>query len=51
MPIAHTRSRYQEGSIDRVPRAKVPDVWVYRWRKPAPDGKRVQHKRVIGTVE
>jgi integrase len=51
MPIAHTRSRYQEGSIDRVPRAKEPDVWVYRWRKSAPNGKRVQHKRVIGTVE
>ena len=51
MPIAHPRNCYQEGSIDRVSRAKGPDVWVYRWREPAPTGKRVQHKRVIGTVE
>lgn len=51
MPIAHPRNCYQEGSIDRVPRAKGPDVWVYRWREPAPNGKRVQHKRVIGSVE
>ena len=51
MPIARTRRSYQEGSIDRVPRAKGPDVWVYRWREPALTGKRVQHKRVIGTVD
>ena len=51
MPIAHTRRSYQEGSIARVPRAKGPDVWVYRWRETAPTGRRVQHKRVIGTVE
>jgi hypothetical protein len=51
MSIAHTRNRYQEGSLDRVHRAKGPDVWVYRWRELAPNGKRVQHKRVIGTVE
>jgi excisionase family DNA binding protein len=30
MPIARTRRSYQEGSIDRVPRAKGPDVWVDR---------------------
>lgn len=51
MPIARTRNRYQEGSVDRVPRAKGPDVWVYRWREAAPGGKRVQRKRVIGSVE
>ena len=51
MPIAHTRRSYQEGSVARVSRAKGPDVWVYRWREPALTGKRVQHKRVIGTVE
>jgi integrase len=46
-----TRSSYQEGSIDRVSRAKDrPDVWVYRWRETAPDGKRVQRKKVIGDV-
>jgi integrase len=51
MPITHNRNRYQEGTLDRVARAKGPDVWVYRWREPLPDGKRVQRKRVIGTVD
>ena len=52
MPIAQNRNRYQEGTLDRVNRAKGPDVWVYRWREPSPDGKkRVQRKRVIGTVD
>ncbi len=50
MPI--TRNvRYQEGSLERVPRAKGPDVWVYRWREQRPDGRRVQKKRVIGTLD
>jgi integrase len=43
-------TRYQEGSIDRVRRAKGPDVWVYRWRELQPDGTRVQRKKTIGTV-
>jgi integrase len=52
MPIAQNRNRYQEGTLDRVKRAKGPDAWVYRWREPSPDGKkRVQRKRVIGTVD
>jgi integrase len=51
MPIAHNRNRYQEGSLDRVHRAKGPDVWVYRYRETTPEGKRVQRKRVIGSVE
>ena len=51
MPVAHNRNRYQEGSLDRVHRAKGPDVWVYRWRETTPEGKRIQRKRVIGTVE
>jgi len=50
MPIANTRNRYQEGTIERVARAKGPDVWVYRWRETGADGKRVQRKRVIGTI-
>jgi integrase len=43
-------SRYQEGSIDRVPRAKGGDVWVYRWRELQEDGTRVQRKKTIGDV-
>jgi hypothetical protein len=34
---------YQEGSLERVSRAKGSDVWVYRWR----DGSRVQRKKVL----
>ncbi len=44
-------NRYQEGSIDRVKRAKGPDVWVYRWRELQDDSSRVQRKKTIGTVE
>lgn len=40
-------SRYQEGSLERVGRAKGPDVWVYRWR----DENRVQRKKVLGTLQ
>jgi integrase len=38
---------YQEGSLERVSRAKGPDVWIYRWR----DSSRVQRKKVLGNVE
>jgi integrase len=44
-------NRYQEGTIDRVKRAKGPDVWVYRWRELQEDGTRVQKKRTIGDLE
>lgn len=44
-------SRYQEGSLERVARAKGPDVWVYRWRAVNADGRRVQRKRVIGAID
>jgi hypothetical protein len=44
------KNRYQEGTVERVRRAKGPDAWVYRWRELLPDGTRVQRKRVIGTV-
>jgi integrase len=37
---------YQEGSLERVSRAKGPDVWVYRWRE-----NRVQRKKVLGNVQ
>jgi integrase len=44
-------TRYQEGSIDRVRRAKgSPHVWVYRWRELQPDGTRVQKKKTIGDI-
>jgi integrase len=46
-----TRARYQEGSIDRVKRAKGGDVWVYRWRELQEDGNRVQKKKTVGSIE
>ncbi len=47
MPV--TRKRYQSGTLQKVKRAKGPNVWVYRWRELAPDGRRVQRKQVIGS--
>ena len=44
-------TRCQEGSIERIKRAKGPDVWVYRWREANEDGRRVQKKKVIGDVQ
>ena len=54
MPATLTISRtprYQEGSLALVPRAKGPDVWVYRWRELDDTGNRVQRKQVIGNVD
>jgi integrase len=44
-------TRYQEGSIERVARAKGPAVWVYRWRELQVDGTRVQRKKTIADVK
>ena len=46
-----TRQRYQNGSLVKVKRASGPKVWVYRWREVNDEGRRVQRKAVIGTVE
>jgi integrase len=46
-----TRNRYQEGSFEKVIRAKGPDVWIYRWREAQPNGTRVQRKKVVGDVQ
>lgn len=49
--MSTTRSnRYQEGSIELSPRAKGPDVWVYRWRELQAGGRRVQRKKIIGNI-
>jgi integrase len=44
-------TKYQEGSLDRVRRAKGPAVWVYRWRELQTDGSRVQRKKVLGNTQ
>jgi integrase len=47
MPVT---PRYQQGSVERVKRAKGPDVWVYRFRQDV-DGRRLHRSRVLGTVK
>jgi integrase len=43
-----TRSRYQQGSLRRVRRSTGYEVWMFRWRETAPDGKPRPRKVVIG---
>jgi integrase len=51
MSTTTLNNRYQEGSIERVKRAKGrADVWVFRWRELQEDGRRVQKKRTIGDL-
>lgn len=45
-----SKTRFQQGSIRRVKRAKGPDAWVFRWRSTHADGSRKENNRVIGTV-
>lgn len=45
------RMRYQDGCISREKRKTGPAVWIYRWRETAADGRRVNRKVVVGTVE
>ena len=44
------RTRYQQGSLQRVERKTGPDCWVFRWRDA--DGQGIRHRRklVVGTV-
>ncbi len=45
------RTRFQQGSLQREPRRKGPEVWIFRWYEPTPDGKRKRQYRAIGTVD
>jgi integrase len=44
------RTRYQQGSVQRVKRQSGPDVWIFRWREPGLDGTSKQRKALIGSV-
>lgn len=46
-----TRIRYQHGCIAREVRKVGPDVWIFRWRERTADGRRINRKAVIGSVE
>lgn len=41
------RTTYQEGSYEKVPRAKGPAAWVFRWR----DAQGKQRRKTIGNVD
>jgi integrase len=45
------RTRFQNGHLKRESRKTGPDVWTFRWRETASDGRRVNRKIVVGTVE
>jgi integrase len=41
----------QRGCMQRNSRKQGPDVWQFRWSQTSPDGKRLYHKKIVGTVE
>jgi integrase len=44
------RTRYQDGTIVRVRRSRIPDYWVLRWWDIDANGKRIRRKAIIGPV-
>jgi integrase len=45
------RTTYQNGCLCREERKRGPRVWIFRWRETTADGRRVNRKVVVGTVE
>src|SRR5438034_3987576 len=45
------RTRYQQGSLQRVRRKRGTDSWVFRWYELNGAGRRQYRKAVVGTVE
>jgi len=41
----------QRGCLKPKTRKRGPEVWQFRWSEIGPDGKRLHHKKVVGTVE
>jgi hypothetical protein len=41
----------QHGCMERLNRKRGPEVWQFRWSGTGPEGKRLYHKRIVGTVE
>jgi integrase len=37
--------------MERLKRKRGPEVWQFRWSVSSPDGKRLYHKKIVGTVE
>src|SRR5260370_36661441 len=41
----------ERGCMQRNTRKEGPDVWQFRWSETRVDGKRLYHKKIVGTVE
>lgn len=41
----------QHGCMQRLNRKRGPEVWQFRWSVTDPEGKRLYHKKIVGTVE
>ena len=41
----------QHGCMERLNRKRGPQVWQFRWSETDPHGKRLYHKKIVGTVE
>lgn len=46
-----TRETFQHGSLTIESRNSGTGVWIFRWREPGPDGKRIRRKMIVGTKE
>src|SRR5260370_10216608 len=41
----------RHGCMERLNRKRGPEVWQFRWSEINPSGKRLYHKKIVGTVE
>ena len=41
----------QHGCMERLNRKRGPEVWQFRWSVTGADGKRLYHKKIVGTLE
>ena len=41
----------QRGCLERISRKRGSAVWQFRWSETDPNGKRLYHKKIIGTLE
>jgi integrase len=48
---ADWRTKMQRGCLERISRKRGSAVWQFRWSETNPRGKRLYHKKIIGTVE
>jgi integrase len=41
----------QHGYMERLNRKRGPEVWQFRWSEIDPGGKRLYHKKIVGTLK